>query len=115
MLTRMTDNVWNQDQGNIDEEDDDNDDDGEGGVPPALFIDRNGERFQYILDFRRDNEVHLPVTVSKATFGKDLEYFGFFLPEEGSHSGIIIVVVLLLLLPAIPFSRSVWLKCLRLR
>jgi BTB/POZ domain len=42
-----------------------------------IFIDRNGDRFQYILDLMRDNEVHLPLSISKAAILRDLEYFGF--------------------------------------
>merc|ERR1740129_2236677 len=30
-----------------------------------IFIDRNGERFQYILDFMRDNVVVLPLSVPR--------------------------------------------------
>ena len=47
-----------------------------GGRSP-IFIDRNGDRFQYILDYMRDKEVHLPLSVSKAAILRDLEYFGF--------------------------------------
>lgn len=43
----------------------------------SFFIDRNGDRFQYVLDFMRDGEVHLPLSVPRASFLKDLEYFGF--------------------------------------
>jgi hypothetical protein len=43
------------------------------GIP---FIDRNGQRFGYILDLCRDGVVYLPVTVSPAALQMDLEYFG---------------------------------------
>jgi hypothetical protein len=42
-----------------------------------IFIDRNGDRFQYVLDYMRDKEIHLPLCVSKASILRDLEYFGF--------------------------------------
>ena len=43
----------------------------------TIFLNRDGNRFRYILDFIRDGEVHLPVTVSKAALLRDFEYFGF--------------------------------------
>jgi hypothetical protein len=62
MLARMVDTKWKQD-----------DDDGE----QAMFIDRNGDRFQYVLDYMRDRQVSLPMTVSVSGFRQDLEYYGF--------------------------------------
>ena len=68
MLARMVSEAWNSDDSG-DESDKDK---------KALFIDRNGERFQYVLDYMRDgSNVSLPVLVSKEGFLKDLEYFGF--------------------------------------
>lgn len=43
----------------------------------TIFIDRNGERFLYILDYMRDKEVHLPLSIPKAALVRDLHYFGF--------------------------------------
>jgi hypothetical protein len=42
-----------------------------------LFIDRDGERFRYCLDYMRYGEVALPITVSKDAILKDLDYYGF--------------------------------------
>lgn len=43
-----------------------------------LFIKRNGERFQYCLDYMRDGEnVVIPHTISKAALLQDLTYYGF--------------------------------------
>jgi BTB/POZ domain len=42
-----------------------------------IFIDRNGERFQYVLDYMRDGSVQLPMTISKESLLKDMEYYGF--------------------------------------
>ena len=68
MLARMVSEAWNSDDSG-DESDKDK---------KELFIDRNGERFQYVLDYMRDgSDVSLPVLVSKEGFLKDLEYFGF--------------------------------------
>eukprot|EP00588_Corethron_pennatum_P017250 CAMPEP_0194307088 /NCGR_PEP_ID=MMETSP0171-20130528/3973_1 /TAXON_ID=218684 /ORGANISM="Corethron pennatum, Strain L29A3" /LENGTH=407 /DNA_ID=CAMNT_0039058977 /DNA_START=65 /DNA_END=1288 /DNA_ORIENTATION=+ len=41
-----------------------------------LFIERDGERFRYVLDYLRDGRLSLPVTVSKDALLKDLEYYG---------------------------------------
>lgn len=62
MLARMVDTKWQQ-----------QDDDSE----QAMFIDRNGDRFQYVLDYMRDRQVSLPMTVSVSGFRQDLEYYGF--------------------------------------
>ena len=94
MLARMVSTTWLQQQ---EEEqtpettkkqrlDDDNktdddgkaDDDGVRKNDGALFIERNGERFQYCLDYMRDGgEVELPPTVSRNGFLQDLVYYGF--------------------------------------
>jgi len=42
-----------------------------------LFIDRNGERFQYCLDYMRDGSGTLPITVSKKSLLNDMEFYGF--------------------------------------
>jgi hypothetical protein len=41
-----------------------------------IFIDRDGDRFRYILDYMRDGNVVLPCTVSKEAVLADLEYYG---------------------------------------
>lgn len=42
-----------------------------------MFIERDGERFRYCLDYMRDNKVFLPPTVAKGALLLDLEYYGF--------------------------------------
>ena len=43
-----------------------------------LFIERDGERFKYVLDYMRDGKVHLPAFgIPKDAFLSDLEYYGF--------------------------------------
>lgn len=69
MLARLVDKVWAQD------DPDPND---------AHFIDRNGDRFQYVLDYMRDGEVNLPMTVSKKAFLKEMEYYGFDNVDDSS-------------------------------
>lgn len=45
---------------------------------PPIFIDRDGDRFAYCLDYMRDNgTVYLPETVSKTAILRDLEFLGF--------------------------------------
>jgi hypothetical protein len=41
-----------------------------------IFIDRNGFRFQFVLDYLRDGKVSLPPTITKASLISDLQYFG---------------------------------------
>jgi hypothetical protein len=42
-----------------------------------IFIDRNGDRFAYVLDNMRDNKIQLPITVSKEGLIDDMHYYGF--------------------------------------
>ena len=42
-----------------------------------IFVDRNGPRFQYVLDYMRDQKAHLAMGFSRASIFKELEYFGF--------------------------------------
>lgn len=50
----------------------------DGAEKEPIFIDRDGERFRYILDYMRDGQqVNLPEYVSKGGLVKDIEYFGF--------------------------------------
>mmetsp|Transcript_22506 Transcript_22506/g.33751 ORF Transcript_22506/g.33751 Transcript_22506/m.33751 type:complete len:281 (-) Transcript_22506:537-1379(-) len=41
-----------------------------------IFIDRDGDRFRYILDYLRDAAVSLPANVPKKALLKDLAYYG---------------------------------------
>mmetsp|Transcript_21959 Transcript_21959/g.47777 ORF Transcript_21959/g.47777 Transcript_21959/m.47777 type:complete len:240 (+) Transcript_21959:583-1302(+) len=70
MLSRMVSETWlDCSQGG------DNDD---RKKESPIFVDRNGDRFQYVLDYMRDGQnAILPVTVPKEAFLKDLEYYGF--------------------------------------
>jgi hypothetical protein len=49
-------------------------DDNDGNDP--ILIDRNGERFQYILEYMRDTKASLPFSLSKEAILRDLQYFG---------------------------------------
>lgn len=48
-----------------------------------VFIDRDGERFSYVLDYLRHGEVVLPNNVSSAELFKDLDFYGI-VPREGT-------------------------------
>lgn len=43
----------------------------------TIFIDRDGERFKYVLDYLRYGKVSLPFTVPREMFLLDMEYYGF--------------------------------------
>jgi hypothetical protein len=43
----------------------------------TIFINGDGERFRYVLDYLRTGSISLPITVSKPAILKDLEYYGF--------------------------------------
>ena len=83
MLARMVSERWEPAETTTDKKQrlDDGDDDGDGdvgGTEEALFIERNGERFQYCLDYMRDGgSVELPATISRKGFLQDLTYYGF--------------------------------------
>ena len=65
MLARMISKEWQPEEG-------------PGKDDCALFIERDGERFRYCLDYMRNaGSVALPSTISKDEFLKDLTYYGF--------------------------------------
>eukprot|EP00536_Pseudo-nitzschia_multiseries_P002262 jgi/Psemu1/115870/gw1.30.53.1 len=70
MLSRMVSETWQEVQVARDEED--------PSEAAPIFVDRDGERFRYVLDYMRDGQkASLPITISKKGFLKDLEYYGF--------------------------------------
>ena len=42
----------------------------------TIFIDRDGELFRHVLNYLRDNQVVLPITVARQTLINELEYYG---------------------------------------
>ena len=65
ILTRLASKIWNGNHNGSNNED-------------ALFIDHNGEQFQYCLDYMWDGgNVVLPPTIPKDALLRDLEYYGF--------------------------------------
>jgi hypothetical protein len=48
----------------------------EGGNTEPLFIDRNGERFQYILDWYRDGKITVPKTITVEAIKSETLFFG---------------------------------------
>jgi len=57
----MTSEEWNNHKSTDDKEE--------------IFIERNGLRFQYVLDYMRDTIVSLPLAIPRAQFILDLDYF----------------------------------------
>jgi len=73
MLATMISDRWEQ----YDQDEDEADNTIGTTIEKELFIDRNGHRFQYVLDYMRDQKVHCAVGASGASIRKELEYFGF--------------------------------------
>jgi hypothetical protein len=71
MLAKMVSEKWNKEENQV-----------------PLFIDRNGERFQHILDWYRDGRMIVPRTVAIDAMKSDALFFG--LPDdlivEDTHS-----------------------------
>ena len=42
----------------------------------AIFLDRDGDRFQLCLDYMRDGKVHLPFHISRDALVHELDYYG---------------------------------------
>jgi hypothetical protein len=51
-----------------------------GGNQEPLFIDRDGERFRYILDWYRDGQIIVPKTIPVSALRNDALFFG--LPDD---------------------------------
>jgi hypothetical protein len=58
MLARIASDTWNTGNGK------------------AIFIERNGTRFECVLDYLRDGSVTVPFSVSKEALKTDLDYYG---------------------------------------
>eukprot|EP00529_Nitzschia_sp_RCC80_P036307 CAMPEP_0113476354 /NCGR_PEP_ID=MMETSP0014_2-20120614/19617_1 /TAXON_ID=2857 /ORGANISM="Nitzschia sp." /LENGTH=170 /DNA_ID=CAMNT_0000369351 /DNA_START=565 /DNA_END=1074 /DNA_ORIENTATION=- /assembly_acc=CAM_ASM_000159 len=73
LLARMASPEWNS-RGILEREDEDED----NVENKPIFIERDSERFRYVLDYMRDGSISLlPLTISKEALLKDLHYFGF--------------------------------------
>jgi hypothetical protein len=71
MLARICSETWQKD-------------DEDGNEP--IFIDRDSERFRYVLDYMRDTKVSLPLSISKEAFLRDLQYFGFNVDSDAINA-----------------------------
>jgi hypothetical protein len=60
MLSRSASQHWNNDDGD-----------------KTIFIDQDGQRFRYCLEYMRNGTVQLPLTESKSAVLQDLIYYGF--------------------------------------
>jgi len=74
MIARLVSKEWNND------EDTNNDN--------VVFIDRDGHRFRYVLDYMRDQEINLPMTESLQAIKKELVYFGLWLGDNGEDNDV---------------------------
>ena len=52
----------------------------------TIFIDRDGLRFRYVLDYLRDHEINLPMTESREAMHKELEYYGLCMATHSSDT-----------------------------
>ena len=54
-----------------------------------IFIERDGSKFKFVLDFMRDGKVVLPISQAKAAIIAELEYFNFeFDPDDIDDNGL---------------------------
>lgn len=60
MLRRISSDAWKESATN--------------NATDDIFIDRNGARFQYVLDYMRDSRAALPLTIPRSAFVGDLEF-----------------------------------------
>ena len=66
MLARLVSDTWHNNSNNPTNIGDNDD---------PIFIDRNGDRFQHVLDYLRDPETTFPPHLA-AAIGRELDYFG---------------------------------------
>jgi hypothetical protein len=81
MLARLISEEWNDNNNKSDSV-------GDSNINNIIFINRDGSRFRYVLDFMRDHEVNLPMTESIEAMKKELEYYGLMCSNDGNESSI---------------------------
>jgi hypothetical protein len=64
LLAKTASSPWNQDDSK------------------EIFIERDGDRFRYVLDYLRDGLVFVPATVAKEAVMLDLNYYGLEYSED---------------------------------
>ena len=69
MLARMISEEWQNSNGNNTNE---------------LFIERDGDRFRYVLDYLRDGKIILPINIPKSSMMEELQYYGIENVNENS-------------------------------
>jgi hypothetical protein len=77
MLARLVSERW---QTQCDEKKDGHEE-GESETKP-IFIDRNGDNFEFVLDYLRYGKVNLPYLLPKENFLRDLDYFGIVVAKD---------------------------------
>lgn len=84
MLAKICSDTWHDTaaKGFADDDHDDNNNNNSNESEDEIFVDRNGERFQYVLDYLRDAHVELPRSIPRGQFLADLGYYGLDYTEE---------------------------------
>jgi hypothetical protein len=76
MLAKICSDTWNNSSKT------DDDEDAGSGDESEIFIERDGERFRYVLDFMRDGSVQIPLSIPRGQVVMDLEYYGIGYADE---------------------------------
>ena len=82
MLRRITSDTWNNES---------NDDpllDPDLTKKEEIFIERDGGRFKFVLDYMRDGEVSLPLSIPRQQLVSDMEYYGIDFDETRITLGV---------------------------
>ncbi|OEU18296.1 POZ domain-containing protein [Fragilariopsis cylindrus CCMP1102] len=81
MLRRITSDTWNNES---------NDPllDPDLTKKEEIFIERDGGRFKFVLDYMRDGEVSLPLSIPRQQLVSDMEYYGIDFDETRITLGV---------------------------
>ena len=81
MLRRITSDTWNNES---------NDPllDPDLTKKDEIFIERDGGRFKFVLDYMRDGEVSLPLSIPRQQLVSDMEYYGIDFDETRITLGV---------------------------
>ena len=71
MLRRITSDTWNDTDVFLDPDQN-----------QEIFIERDGARFQFVLDYMRDGKVVIPLSVPRTQLISDMEYYGIDFNES---------------------------------
>ena len=83
MLRRITSDTWNNESN-----DDPLLDPDLTKKEEEIFIERDGGRFKFVLDYMRDGEVSLPLSIPRQQLVSDMEYYGIDFDETRITLGV---------------------------